>query len=262
MKNRILAEAVRCALGGPNRAQPHTTGDTRKLQRARLAGPNWVMYTAPMRLFRYLKQEFADALLTKGAIRIGTLYDFRRLEHARGVSDPTEGTKQSQYPLHDVVINQPENHEFFKGTTLKARSIHISGPAVTFQRNIESEDLFVLCLSSECSQAVMSEFDNVDTCLEISNINAFFMELTSILTTTTPVRFAGIQECVYAPRVEQWNERNFGIHPALMKEPHFSKQKEVRAIWHSLSPGPIHPVVIKSHKLIDLCSRRLGMPGG
>ncbi|MBF8296983.1 MAG: hypothetical protein HW389_3528 [Bacteroidetes bacterium] len=152
--------------------------------------------------------------------------------------------------LENVVIDGAKFHQF---SGIRVRSVNVSGPKVTFQRNIESPDFFVLCLSSEFSQAVMAEFADVDTCLEIINVRAFFQEITDTLNAASPVSFRGFRECHYSERVEKWNERDFGTHPALMKEPDFEMQKEARAIWHPLSPGSIHPITIRSPNLIGLC---------
>jgi len=47
----------------------------------------------------------------------------------------------------------------------------------------------------------------------------------------TSVAFYGVHEIVYQDRTEIYNGQNMGYHPALIKEPLFSNQHELRAIW-------------------------------
>jgi len=59
-----------------------------------------------MRIFKYGKKQHLMGLLGMGGVRIGTLSDYRRVEHAKGISDPSEGTKKvidrlDKFHLHE-----------------------------------------------------------------------------------------------------------------------------------------------------------------
>lgn len=47
-----------------------------------------------MRVFKYGKEEYLVGLLRMGSLRIGTLSAYRKGEHAKGISDVSEGTKK------------------------------------------------------------------------------------------------------------------------------------------------------------------------
>ena len=53
----------------------------------------------PSTLYKYGRQCHTELLLQMGVVRVGTLYDFRKEEHKRGISDPTEGKNQVYAPL-------------------------------------------------------------------------------------------------------------------------------------------------------------------
>ncbi len=66
-----------------------------------------------MALYKFSAVKWCDGLAQVGVLRVGTLQDFRRIEHKRGVADPDEG-KKSLY--HGV------DAEVFKGGTERAKA--------------------------------------------------------------------------------------------------------------------------------------------
>src|SRR5437016_1757377 len=63
----------------------------------------------PGQLFKYLERRWADAMIERGAIRIGTLHGFRRIEeHGDEIGDRDEGivTACSTDPIVD--LQRPE----------------------------------------------------------------------------------------------------------------------------------------------------------
>jgi hypothetical protein len=57
-------------------------------------------------MYKFIKSEFASLMYLYGYIRIGTLHDFRRTEHAKGISDPKEGKKSISHVIDKLAINQ------------------------------------------------------------------------------------------------------------------------------------------------------------
>jgi len=99
----------------------------------------------------------------------------------------------------------------------------------------------------------MREFEGADSCYEISDPNKFYRVLTETLNSIVPVVFRGFHEVIYQARKEQWNGRDWGHHPALIKETKFSNQSEIRAIWQPRSGQPIQPIIIANYRLIEAC---------
>ncbi len=45
-------------------------------------------------MYRYTNSCYNKLLLNMGCIRVGTLHDFRKSEHKKGIADPQEGKKK------------------------------------------------------------------------------------------------------------------------------------------------------------------------
>lgn len=210
--------------------------------------------------FRYSGQKYNDALLALGNVRVGTLHDFRRIEHKRGVSDPREGTKSVSHYISSVTdkdvgstnLDALKKFEIFDVSDCKdwaINNIHIS-------REFEYPDCFVHCVSVEYSMDVLGQFEGADSCVEITDLIGFYNRLTKTLNSHVPVELEAVSTVRYMLRKEEWNSRDWGEHPALMKEPEFSGQVELRAIWRPKFSGEISPILLNDIGLIDFCKRR------
>lgn len=218
-------------------------------------------------MYRYSSIEFNLQLMTIGIIRIGTLHDFRRIEHNMGISDPQEGKKCISHHIDHLHIDDPENSNIKNnidaralsafGAVLLRNSKNITFHNCTVQKSFDEADCFILCTSKTCSKETMSQFEGANSCIEIINIVSFYKTLTDILNSITPVVFQGIKEVIYQDREERWNGRDWGRHPALIKEVKFKKQGEFRAIWQSLINKPISPVIIGDYRLGAFCCLKL-----
>lgn len=207
--------------------------------------------------YRYSGERYNDALLALGNIRIGTLHDFRREEHKKGIADPNEAKKTVSHVIK--YANSDDGHSIHfdaiekfgairggKGASIILENVHLS-------RDFNYPDCFVHCSSFEYSKVAMSQFDGAESCVEIFDVNSFYYRLTETLSAVYPVRLLALERVVYMERVEQWDGATWGVHPALIKEPIFSPQVEVRAIWQPRLSGPIAPVVINDVGLIQFC---------
>ncbi len=206
-----------------------------------------------MRLYKYLPKRFSNALLKRGSIRIGTLFDFRNSEHKKGISDATEGTK-----LINLDIGEIENYDYLTKTPDALKGlIEISGECrnislgnIHMTRKQSSQDLFILCLSSEASKLVMNSLGGTDECLELVYQEEFFQTLNRIIS-LNGASFEGLYECTYQDRTLNLTsgKASTGQHSSLIKETEFSEQKEVRAIWKPNSDREIHPLTINNSNL-------------
>lgn len=207
--------------------------------------------------YRYSGKKYNDALLALGNVRIGTLHDFRREEHKKGIADPNEGKKTVNHVIKYANSNDGHSIHFDaierfgairagKGTNIILENVHLS-------REFNYPDCFLHCSSFEYSSKAMSQFDGADSCVELFDVNGFYGRLTEAISSVCPVQLVVVQKVVYMERVEQWDGATWGVHPALIKEPIFSPQVEVRAIWQPRFTGAIEPVVINDVGLVRFC---------
>ncbi|WP_140408618.1 hypothetical protein [Pseudomonas syringae] len=210
--------------------------------------------------FRYSCLKYSDSLLALGNIRIGTLHDFRRVEHRAGISDQNEGMKRvSHYIAYaDDAVMHKKDFEAVRhmGVVNAATGVNLKFTDVTISRNFDTPDCFVHCISSVYSQKALEQFEGADSCVEITDILGFYRRLTLTLNTHVPTMLLAIAEVNYKPRQEIWNGKDWGVHPALIKELKFSEQREIRAIWQARPGQAIAPIVLNDHGLLPFLKRR------
>ena len=206
-------------------------------------------------MYKYSEKRFNSALVKMGCIRIGTLHDFRKSEHKLGIADFHEGKKKVFHSINKGVLGNGSVHDqaskAFGAMGVIGGSVICED--VTFTKTFDAPDCFILCTSSICSQFVMDEFEDADSCVEINDISLFYHELTLTLNAITPVVFRGFYEINYQDKKEPWNGQDWGDNPALIKEPEFIKQHEVRAIWQPRLNKPIKPLILSSSILGSAC---------
>lgn len=215
-------------------------------------------------MYRYSAQKHNTSLLAIGVIRIGTLYDFRRIEHHKGIADPQEGKKEVFHHIDKLFVNDPNDTNIKDNTDFRAldkfgavrfgsNSKNALFQNCTVSKGFDVPDCFIYCTSKVCSKETMIQFDRADSCIEIIGIESFYRILTNVLNSITPVDFKGFKEVTYQNRVEQWNGIDWGNHPAFIKEPRFKKQSELRAIWQPLCKNRISPIITGDYRLGKYC---------
>ena len=106
-------------------------------------------------LCKYTKLRFAKLMTTFGCLRVGTLHDFRRTEHAVGIQDIEEGQGSHWWKVSKFVAgskaNQPQDELALKelvggGFTFNdGASIQDSMLVASY----DSDDCFIYCLTRE-----------------------------------------------------------------------------------------------------------------
>jgi hypothetical protein len=117
--------------------------------------------TAPPRLFKYLRSEYAAAVLQRGALLFHNLTYFRKIED-RGRADLLES-------LH---MDFPDNPVTLEGVN---RPFKWVGRAA-FLNSVNANRVFVFCLSELLEDALYAEFQ-ADACIEIRSPIAFLSRL-------------------------------------------------------------------------------------
>lgn len=223
-------------------------------------------------MYRYSEKQWNSALLEVGQLRVGTLHDFRKQEHGKGVSDPQEGKKTVSHQIFQLAVpdgsdpSLQSNIDFqalsafgFLGGAENGRYLCVTG--CTFTRKFDEQDVYILCLSRHLSQKTMGEFEKADSCVEVVFPNSFFRLLTRTLNSITPVQFRGLHHVAYGDRNEPWNGTNWGLHPALLKEKKYCPQGELRGIWQPTAGRKIEPVILENRSLASCC-RLVSPPAG
>ena len=119
----------------------------------------------------------------------------------------------------------------------------------TFAVSEESPNFYLYSLAAEYNAALMRDFD-YDACVRIDEPEQFLDDLNAFF--RPDGEFIGLHPCVYMPREVSHTARH-SVHPALIKEPRYSNQKELRAIWKPTTDD-VHPVVLECPKLAHWCS--------
>ena len=214
-------------------------------------------------MFKYLLREHAYALTRMGCLRVGTLYDFRKNEHRSGIHDPQEGKKKVIHSTPELKIEHTNRATAHQSKHLRALSTfgaisleNCSFVTISPQnlvQELESQNLFIYCLSSLSTPDLYREFEGSNVRVHIHDVRAFFNLVTQSLNSIIAVRFRGFQEVRYASRQEHWNGTDWGGHPALLKEVSYSGQHEYRAIWQPIGNSTILPLIIGNVGLPACC---------
>jgi hypothetical protein len=188
-------------------------------------------------LFKYLPKKYLEAFLDRGSLKIGTLYEYRKTEtYGNVIGDNNEGLHKTELFLPgggeiDLASDTPEA-EYFRQHVLRpdqrdAKVKLILEDGARFIAHSNSEDLYIYCLTSEYSPAVMREF-GCDACLEIFRPQEFFEVISRKI--RHKAKFNGLGRIQYINKTTHYKQPHM-IHPAAMKDLEYEYQKEWRAIW-------------------------------
>jgi len=211
-----------------------------------------------MKMYRHNSKKYNDLLFNLGILRVGTLYDFRKSEHKKGISDSKEGIKtiihsgsihiDSTENLDDSQKNMLKGFEELNAIRIEGNCKNITINNCHASKQVNSDNYFILCIALKSD--LEGEFEGYDSCYEISEQDFFFNEITYRLNKIIPVKFLGCFQVIYRDREEKWQENGNKLHPALIKELEYKGQYEVRAIWEPLNKNiKIEPIILGSYKL-------------
>lgn len=135
----------------------------------------FVIRRAPPELFKYLEPQWADAMIDRGSIRIGTLADYRRDElHGAERGDAGEGTRIVESDSGPQTFTKDTLPDFIRGAiaiegggTLVVDAV---GPAIVSTTRIP--DIYVYSTTAAFDAAVMRNFG--EACVRIFDPVGFF----------------------------------------------------------------------------------------
>lgn len=211
-----------------------------------------------MHLFKYMKKTFLDAFFRHGRLKIGTLYEYRKVEqYGEVIGDKNEGLHKTELSLVgggeiDLASDTPEAN-FFKKHVLrpdqqdtKVKIVLEEGARLIAHSH--SPDLYIYCMSSEYNPDVMRQF-GCEVCMEIIDPEAFFRAISHRI--RHQGRFDGYGAVQYMSKDTHYT-RPHHVHPAIMKDVEFAFQREWRAIWIP-HKSPRQPLFINVPKAVRYC---------
>jgi hypothetical protein len=199
-----------------------------------------------------------------GGLQFGTLHDYRRQEaHAPSIGDLGEGKKKVSHRIGLYNSGAPRlldeaalrAFNFFGENPSALREQNITILDSTLQTQIDHPDCFVLCAATTASRDLMKRL-GYDSCVEITDWDAFCKELTPALTQIAPshIKTIGVGSVVYEDRSHIF-DGTMGTHPAFVKIPEFGWQNEIRSIWIPHDTLPITPTRVICHRALKYCRR-------
>jgi len=188
-----------------------------------------------MQLYKYLEPIWAERMVRDGAVRVGTLYDFRRIEALdpeRG--DQDEGVRVSLTDGAPGIMEGKDLPWFVRESLRIPPNVKFqfeAGAVLKVHQN--SPDAYVYCTCSKFEKPLMERFGGA--CVKITDTTRFFHAITRVLDGWNPDgirRISGFRlaPCEYADREQTWPSVT-QYDPVFRKPLAYSHQSEVRAVW-------------------------------
>lgn len=199
-------------------------------------------------------------MVGKGAIRIGTLHDFQRLEHGVERGDAHEGEKVTRTDGQEAVMRGDKLPGFMRRALPRIPNpervtFHFSQGYV-FELQSKTPDLYVYCTCSRFEPDLLKLFGGA--CVSINEPNSFFAAVTGALSGwdecgVSRVTTFQLAACEYRDRAETWPHIS-GYNPVFRKPPYYEHQSEVRAVWWT-PRRDIRPVNLTVPEIRQYCQR-------
>lgn len=200
-------------------------------------------------LYKYLRKEHAEKLLKYGVFRIGTLFDYRNMEkYGDIIGDHEEGMKVTHLAVDKEYWTPHTQPDFSKSFFDLSKNSGIEMSGFTLRKNEKSLNCFIFSTTEQFDSKAMEAF-GYDACIEIKSPKSFFNTLSKCF--RHKGTYVGAFKCAYTERKKSYLKQN-NTHPALIKEPSYAGQTEVRTIWDPIK-RPIKPKIIKCKKAIKYC---------
>jgi hypothetical protein len=206
-------------------------------------------------LYKYLNKHYAELLLKRGKIRLGTLYEYRDVEkHGAVIGDQGEGKKSIYLSIQDEIWTSKSQPEFGKSFFNLGEDVSLQLQGITLEKPQESPNYYLFCTTEEFNHKIMLEF-GYDCCIIIERPKQFFSAITHSI--RHKAKFVGVYRCQYISRRVPHN-RDHGMHPAIIKDPCYRNQKEVRAMWRPIKNN-IQSIIIECHDAAKYCRIHKGL---
>jgi hypothetical protein len=209
-------------------------------------------------VYKYLEPQWADAMVQRGAMRIGTLNLYRNLEASdteRG--DIGEGTRTLHSDDRPRVYNsKAELPPVLQGLSCGPGGLATNGAnAIVIENRVQ--DMYVYCVTAEFDPRVMRTFGGA--CVRIEQPVEFFAAVnlafrSHLHNLSLHVLEGAVDHCVYASRSQNYHD-NIPVHECLLKPQRYQHQRELRAIWRP-DALPIGPIAFDCPNASQYCTRQ------
>lgn len=215
--------------------------------------PSIVSVTKPLvRVFKYTKEIHASAMLEKGNIKIGTLYEYRNSENEQ-IRDVEEGLfNGKQYIDYHVGVLPGIAGELISGNV---DGIEFSN--ISFTKRMEILNVNMYCTTLEGSKEVMDSFE-AEACIEIFDYDNFVKAIVIALMKKGLSRGqAFTDKCNYDGRDAPYDQVNAERVPVAywLKSPFYISQKEQRTLFPPSTNRDIEPIYIDVPEIIPFIRR-------
>jgi hypothetical protein len=197
-------------------------------------------------LYKYLKRSYADDLITRGTVRIGTLYEYRKIDLKNTArTDFMEGSQIFRVEGSISTSRPSAGLDYIRRFT-NFQGSELSGDNA-FVHEIGSPDCYLYCTTSSFDERAMSEFGD-DACVRIIDPHAFFEIITAELARRALVKSAAVvAECIYGPKSQPFTSDNPGkLAGWRLKPMAHAHQREVRAMWIPVNETPHRSACVRS----------------
>ncbi len=208
--------------------------------------------STPNTFYKYMKRQHARQLVRSGICRIGTLFEYRDMEkYGPEIGDTTEG-RRSIYFHGEMSADDPSTIPEFTKNVINLAGKGSAMINCEIVQEYKSEDMFVFSGSKEPDPRTMRAM-GYETIVKIIDIESFVRAVTPYLHERCPVdlKHVLLGLCFYQQRTQHYL-RDPGIHPALIKDPEYAYQKELRVIW-SPANQPIEPLIVECAPASHFC---------
>ncbi|MEZ5987774.1 MAG: hypothetical protein R3F30_01340 [Planctomycetota bacterium] len=194
-------------------------------------GPEWADLKL-MPVYKLLERPFAEMLLDRGAIRIGSIDYYRGYPGEDDwVSDESEGIftvkhADGVYRYQDLPSGLKNFVRAEAGDTLKVGLKGVSEERV-------SENAMIYSIAKSPNKKAMERLGR-DTCIEIASPDLFFREITRALFRNGYIKPGFHFKNVHYLRSPYSLPKYHQLHPAIVKRPAFRWQEESRAMWEPI----------------------------
>ncbi len=210
----------------------------------------------PKTLYKFLPREYVRAFKKSGSLRIGTLHDFRRTEHGSEIGDTEEGeitlTTGDETAVYDSKHLAPEQEwqrphmeERFGGQGIK---LVASGG---IHHRVSASNSYLFCTGLEYDWKTIDE-PSYNACFRIDDPESFCQVLCA--------EIPDIESGYYYGKVEYHQKTTLGhnypgFHPALVKDPSYSHQKEFRFMFKPINASmTLEPLIINARRARKYCT--------
>ena len=196
-----------------------------------------------MELFKYCKRAHVPLAHSKGAVLVGTLFDFQKTDkYGELVADLHEGSKSISGTATNLNSANVHLYPGLKGLVSVGSGATI-GRINVANYTVSCQNMFVFSTAQKYSREEHERWyaaEGYDACYRISSARLFFRELSRVLGARG--KLVGVEPIHYA---ETLDLSASDIHPALVKRQMLHQsQQEVRALWQPAEGMDVEPILL------------------